>query len=90
MIYLREQKFYHIDYKWKKELFGSFLLLVFYLLSFLGNQKENLLTCLADLFHNIATQKRRVGTIAPKRFITKLKKENGTYILNFILNFRFF
>lgn len=44
-----------------------------------GSQKENLLTCLADLFHNIATQKRRVGTIAPKRFITKLKKENEIF-----------
>jgi hypothetical protein len=35
---------------------------------------------LADLFSNIATQKRRVGTIAPKRFVTKLKKENGMFI----------
>lgn len=45
----------------------------------LGSQRDNLLTCLADLFHNIATQKKRVGTIAPKRFITKLKKENGKH-----------
>ncbi|CAJ0942853.1 unnamed protein product, partial [Mesorhabditis belari] len=61
-----------------------------------GNPKENLLTCLADLFHNIATQKRRVGTIAPKRFITKLKKENELFdnymqqdaheFLNYLLN----
>ncbi|CAJ0578669.1 unnamed protein product, partial [Mesorhabditis spiculigera] len=61
-----------------------------------GVQKENLLTCLADLFHNIATQKRRVGTIAPKRFITKLKKENELFdnymqqdaheFLNYLLN----
>lgn len=61
-----------------------------------GAQKENLLTCLADLFHNIATQKRRVGTIAPKRFITKLKKENELFdnymqqdaheFLNYLLN----
>ncbi|GMT18088.1 hypothetical protein PFISCL1PPCAC_9385, partial [Pristionchus fissidentatus] len=61
-----------------------------------GSQKENLLTCLADLFHNIATQKRRVGTIAPKRFITKLKKENELFdnymqqdaheFLNYLLN----
>ncbi|KAK0418460.1 hypothetical protein QR680_013569 [Steinernema hermaphroditum] len=61
-----------------------------------GNQKENLLTCLADLFHNIANQKRRVGTIAPKRFITKLKKENELFdnymqqdaheFLNYLLN----
>lgn len=61
-----------------------------------GQQKENLVTCLADLFHNIATQKRRVGTIAPKRFITKLKKENELFdnymqqdaheFLNYLLN----
>ncbi|VDD95060.1 unnamed protein product [Enterobius vermicularis] len=61
-----------------------------------GTQKENLLSCLADLFHNIATQKRRVGTIAPKRFITKLKKENEIFdnymqqdaheFLNYLLN----
>uniref|UniRef100_A0A7I4YE52 ubiquitinyl hydrolase 1 n=1 Tax=Haemonchus contortus TaxID=6289 RepID=A0A7I4YE52_HAECO len=61
-----------------------------------GSQKENLVTCLADLFHNIATQKRRVGTIAPKRFITKLKKENELFdnymqqdaheFLNYLLN----
>lgn len=49
----------------------------------LGREKENLLTCLADLFHNIKTQKKRVGTIAPKRFITKLKKENGKYTMCF-------
>ncbi|CAB3401346.1 unnamed protein product [Caenorhabditis bovis] len=61
-----------------------------------GANKENLVTCLADLFHNIATQKRRVGTIAPKRFITKLKKENELFdnymqqdaheFLNYLLN----
>jgi ubiquitin carboxyl-terminal hydrolase 12/46 len=45
-----------------------------------GAAKENLLTCLADLFHNIATQKRRVGSIAPKKFVAKLKRENGLVI----------
>ncbi len=44
-----------------------------------GQQKDNLLVCLADLFSNIASQKRRVGTIAPKRFVTKLKRENGEW-----------
>ncbi|CAP29492.1 Protein CBR-USP-46 [Caenorhabditis briggsae] len=44
-----------------------------------GTSKETLMTCLADLFHSIANQKRRVGTIAPKRFITKLKKENESF-----------
>uniref|UniRef100_A0A915CTD4 Ubiquitin carboxyl-terminal hydrolase n=1 Tax=Ditylenchus dipsaci TaxID=166011 RepID=A0A915CTD4_9BILA len=61
-----------------------------------GNQRDNLLSCLADLFSNIATQKRRVGTIAPKRFVTKLKRENELFdnlqqqdaheFFNFILN----
>lgn len=41
--------------------------------------KETLLTCLADLFYNIATQKKKTGTIAPKKFIARLRKENGNY-----------
>jgi ubiquitin carboxyl-terminal hydrolase 12/46 len=44
-----------------------------------GIQKDNLLSCLADLFSNIYSQKRRFGTIAPKRFVTKLKKENELF-----------
>ena len=52
-----------------------------------GNQRDNLLTCLADLFVSIANQKRRVGTIAPKRFVTKLKKENGSC---FVVSFKIF
>ncbi|CAL2036873.1 unnamed protein product [Caenorhabditis brenneri] len=44
-----------------------------------SSTKETLVTCLADLFQNITTQKRKVGTIAPKRFITKLKKENELF-----------
>ncbi|VDP04090.1 unnamed protein product [Soboliphyme baturini] len=61
-----------------------------------GCQKENLLTCLADLFHNINSQKKRVGTIAPKKFIGRLKKENELFdnymqqdaheFLNYLLN----
>lgn len=45
------------------------------------DNRDNLLSCLADLFSNISTQKKRVGTIAPKRFIQKLKRENGWKIL---------
>lgn len=58
--------------------------------------KETLLSCLADLFYNIATQKKRVGTIAPKKFITRLRKENELFdnymqqdaheFLNYLLN----
>ncbi|XP_049837823.1 ubiquitin carboxyl-terminal hydrolase 46 isoform X1 [Schistocerca gregaria] len=39
--------------------------------------KETLLTCLADLFYSIATQKKKVGSIAPKKFIARLRKEKG-------------
>lgn len=39
--------------------------------------KETLLSCLADLFHSIATQKKKVGSIAPKKFIARLRKEKG-------------
>lgn len=41
--------------------------------------KETLLTCLADLFYSIATQKKKVGSIAPKKFIARLRKEKGQY-----------
>lgn len=61
-----------------------------------GMARDSLVMCLADLFHSIATQKRRVGTIAPKRFITRLKKENDLFdnymqqdaheFLNYLLN----
>lgn len=61
------------------------------------NQKrETLLTCLADLFHSIATQKKKVGTVAPKKFIQRLRKENELFdnymqqdaheFLNYLLN----
>ncbi len=40
-------------------------------------RKESLLTCLADLFNSIATQKKKVGVIPPKKFISRLRKENG-------------
>ncbi|CAG0887141.1 unnamed protein product [Darwinula stevensoni] len=41
--------------------------------------KETLLTCLADLFYSIATQKKKVGTIAPKKFIARLRKEKEDF-----------
>merc|ERR1712110_379728 len=58
--------------------------------------KETLLTCLADLFYSIATQKKKVGTIAPKKFIARLRKEKVEFdnymqqdaheFLNFLIN----
>lgn len=41
------------------------------------NKKENLLFCLADLFHMIVSGKRRTGALQPKKFINKLRKENS-------------
>jgi len=62
----------------------------------LSKRKENLLTCLADLFNNIATQKKKTGVIAPKKFVTRLRKENELFdnymqqdaheFLNYLLN----
>lgn len=53
-------------------------------------KKENLLTCLADLFHSIATQKKKVGVIPPKKFISRLRKENGdTLSSTFFLHWLF-
>lgn len=48
-------------------------------------RKESLLTCLADLFNSIATQKKKVGVIPPKKFISRLRKENGGYRYSLIL-----
>lgn len=48
-------------------------------------KKENLLTCLADLFHSIATQKKKVGVIPPKKFISRLRKENGDTLIFTVL-----
>lgn len=61
-----------------------------------NQKKETLLTCLADLFHNIANQKKKVGTIAPKKFVQRLRRENDLFdnylqqdaheFLNYLLN----
>lgn len=60
------------------------------------NVKETLLTCLADLFYTISTQKKKTGSYAPKKFINKLRKENEIFdnymqqdaheFLNYLLN----
>ncbi|PWA66443.1 ubiquitin carboxyl-terminal hydrolase 46 [Artemisia annua] len=72
------------------------------LLEYYGNVKnpadveENLLTCLAELFMQISTQKKKTGVVAPKRFVHRVKKENELFrgymhqdaheFLNFLLN----
>ncbi|GAB2219427.1 hypothetical protein Droror1_Dr00007062 [Drosera rotundifolia] len=58
--------------------------------------EENLLTCLADLFMQISSQKKKTGVIAPKRFVQRVRKENELFrgymhqdaheFLNFLLN----
>ncbi|XP_021714181.1 ubiquitin carboxyl-terminal hydrolase 4-like [Chenopodium quinoa] len=58
--------------------------------------EENCLTCLADLFSQISSQKKKTGVIAPKRFVQRLKRRNELYrsymhqdaheFLNFLLN----
>ncbi|KAI9072102.1 hypothetical protein K1719_045924 [Acacia pycnantha] len=62
----------------------------------IGDAEENLLTCLADLFSQISSQKKKTGVIAPKRFVQRLKKQNELFrsymhqdaheFLNFLLN----
>lgn len=44
-----------------------------------NKRKETLLTCLSDLFGNITSQKRKVGVLAPKKFVTRLRKENEVF-----------
>ncbi|WOL00328.1 ubiquitin carboxyl-terminal hydrolase 4 [Canna indica] len=62
----------------------------------LGDAEENLLTCLADLFTQISSQKKKTGVIAPKRFVQRVKKQNEYFrsymhqdaheFLNYLLN----
>jgi len=52
-----------------------------------NQKKETLLMCLADLFYNIANQKKKVGTLAPKRFITRLRKECGKILSTLFYRF---
>lgn len=60
------------------------------------SEDDTMLTALADLFSNVASQKKRTGSVPPKSFVNKLRQENelfSTYMhqdahefLNFILN----
>lgn len=62
----------------------------------LADADESLLTCLADLFMQISSQKKKTGVIAPRRFVQKLKKQNEIFrsymhqdaheFLNYLLN----
>eukprot|EP01018_Ginkgo_biloba_P012773 Gb_25243 [translate_table: standard] len=73
-----------------------------HLLEYYGRNKsaseveETLLMCLADLFTQINSQKKKTGVIAPKRFVQRVKKQNEVFrshmhqdaheFLNFLLN----
>lgn len=58
--------------------------------------EETMLTALADLFTQIATQKKRTGSVPPKSFVNKLRQKSDMFssymhqdaheFLNFILN----
>ena len=50
-----------------------------------NQKKETLLTCLADLFYSVAIQKRKTGSIAPKKFIQRLRKENCEFGLGLVV-----
>ncbi|KAJ3679604.1 hypothetical protein LUZ60_017615 [Juncus effusus] len=61
-----------------------------------GDGEENILTCLADLFVQINSSKKKTGVIAPKKFVQRVKKQNEYFrsymhqdaheFLNFLLN----
>mmetsp|Transcript_7748 Transcript_7748/g.14597 ORF Transcript_7748/g.14597 Transcript_7748/m.14597 type:complete len:353 (-) Transcript_7748:250-1308(-) len=60
------------------------------------DSRETLLTCLAELFQQISSQRKKTGVIAPKRFVQRLKLDNELFrsfmhqdaheFLNFLLN----
>lgn len=59
-------------------------------------KQEHLLNCLADLFYSIATMKKKKGILQPKKFISRLRKDNDAFdnlsqqdaheFLNYLLN----
>ena len=42
-----------------------------------ADEPDTLLSLLAELFDQIATSRRKFGILHPKKFVTKVKKENG-------------
>ncbi|GBF97840.1 ubiquitin carboxyl-terminal hydrolase [Raphidocelis subcapitata] len=58
--------------------------------------EDSMLNCLADLFQQIQTSKKKTGVIAPKRFVQRLKRDNEAFrsymhqdaheFLNYLLN----
>eukprot|EP00879_Flechtneria_rotunda_P002834 GHRR01003047.1.p1 GENE.GHRR01003047.1~~GHRR01003047.1.p1 ORF type:complete len:435 (+),score=163.33 GHRR01003047.1:149-1453(+) len=60
------------------------------------NTEENLLACLYELFQQIQNTKKKTGVIPPKKFVTRLKRDNELFrsymhqdaheFLNYLLN----
>jgi hypothetical protein len=48
-------------------------------------KQEHLLNCLAELFHQIVTMKKKKGIMQPKKFIARLRKDNGKIKKFFII-----
>ena len=44
-------------------------------------EKETLLSALSELFKNMSSSKRKFGVIQPWRFITRVRKENGEWLV---------
>lgn len=45
-------------------------------------KQEHLLNCLAELFYSISNMKKKKGIVQPKKFIARLRKDNGTNKFN--------
>lgn len=45
-----------------------------------GEQPETLLASLADLFDQIASSRKKFGILHPRKFVNKVKKENGAWL----------
>ena len=46
-----------------------------------GEQPETLLASLADLFDQIASSRKKFGILHPRKFVNKVKKENGVWVV---------
>ncbi len=44
-------------------------------------KQEHLLNCLAELFYSIVTMKKKKGIVQPKKFIARLRKDNGMFYI---------
>lgn len=49
-------------------------------------KQEHLLNCLAELFYSIVTMKKKKGIVQPKKFIARLRKDNGKYFIFYYYN----